>query len=568
MNTYNENLQATVNMTLAALSTEQTRLKSEQIAKDYSLYYAQEAQITRQDAAREMIELQKLSRAINDQSLLDENIIDNLYLSATLANTDVAASNTNMATAASNVNIAANAISALAAGIGSALNNAIASAYESEIYRQVLQANDFINETANDAREISLLAMEASSNTSEIVTQALLQQTTEVKGKIDGLLKTTQAVFDTASAQASASNTAAVQAVQLERQAEGAVRDIDSQVKASDEAYRRTNNQLNMGLDVRVYGSQEIGVAFQGLPALVPTFNARPASEIVIPAADPVYYLALVSQDQSATFTVDQAQQLFASRTDDQFREVKANGGRHSSVDLKKDVFGEKVLPGTAYVAYLYIELSMKYRRYIGDFSDVLSSPSLPFTPATTLPLAQPSEGDALTAGTDGVLFLLNFNLAGLKPEPVGLASYCILVEHGHLHKLNLLASAEYRKAPIYFNLDIAQQIAPANCERAHLVSTAKPGKKKVAEAAAGDDESSPAIVSVSEGALRHYTVPITATTTDNFGNPLKLKTAYKPYILTQVDSAQNDHSDAYISVLSDTLDLVTFPHLGNPSAD
>ncbi|MDU8498228.1 hypothetical protein RYB01_03420 [Pseudomonas syringae] len=565
MNTYNENLQATVNNTLAALLTEQTRLKSEQVAKDYSLYYAQEAQINRQDAAREMKELQQLGRAINDQSLLDENIISNLYLSATLANTDVAASNTNMATAASNVNIAANAISALAASIGSALNNAIASAYESEIYRQVLQANDFINETANDAREISLLAMEASSNTSEIVTQALLLQTTDVKGKVDGLLKTTQAFFDTASAQASAGTAAAIQAVQMERQAEGAVRDIDSQVKAGNEAYRRTNDQLNMGLDVRVYGSQEIGVAFHGLPALVPKFNARPASEIVIPPAEPVYYLLLVSQDQSATFAIDQAQQLFASRTDDQFREVKANGGKYTPVDLKKDVFGEKVLPGTSYVAYLYIELSMKYRRYIGDFSDVISSPSMPFTPATTLPLAQPSEGEALTPGTDGVLYLLNFNLPGLKPEISGLDSYCILVEHGHVHNLELLTSAEYRKARIYFNLDIAQQIAPANREIAHLVSTGKPGKKKAAEVAT-DDESAPAIAS--EGAVRHYAAYITATTTDNFGNPLKLKTAYKPYILTQVDSAQNEYSDAYVSVLSDKLDLVTFSHLGNPSAD
>ncbi|MCF5662398.1 hypothetical protein GIV50_21280, partial [Pseudomonas syringae] len=54
MNTYNENLQETVNKTLADLLAQQNLLKSSQIANDYSLYYAQEAQISTDDALHDL----------------------------------------------------------------------------------------------------------------------------------------------------------------------------------------------------------------------------------------------------------------------------------------------------------------------------------------------------------------------------------------------------------------------------------------------------------------------------------------------------------------------------------
>lgn len=561
MNTYNENLQATVSTTLAVLTQEQARLQSVKIANEYSLYYAQEAQIGQQDSVQGMIEVQSLCSTINDQSVLNENAVGNLSISATTARDYVAASNTNMATAASNVNIAANAIVALAAGIGSALNNAIASEFKSEIHKQVLHANNFINETANDAKELSLLAMDASSRTSEIVMPALLLQTTEVKARIDGLLKTTQAALDSVTAQVKTGAGAVKQAVQQELKAESAVSDIVNQVEASAEAYKRTNTQLNLGLVIEVKNSHEIDVSFNGPPVLIPQFSARPANQILIPDAETVYYLALLPQSQSATFAIDQAQQLFAYKSEGQFIAVKASG----KVQLTKDVYGDAVAPGAAYVAYLYMEFSMGYRRYIGDFSDALSSPSQPFTLATTLAQAKPSGTPTVTSTNNVLTTTLYFSAAFSKSASPALEFHCILVEDDSAQALGLLTSRENKELPIYFNLNIAQQVAPSNYTIAQQVSstkTAKAGKNKTAPAV---EESALEESSALESRDRHYTVSITKTTTDNFGNPLKPNTSYKPFILTLLAKDQ-ENSNAYINVLSDALHAMTFPDFSNPS--
>ncbi|WP_248798719.1 hypothetical protein [Pseudomonas sp. MWU13-2105] len=554
MNTYNENLQATFNNTLAGLAAEKSRLQSEQIADDYTLYYAQEARIATQQALDDLREVQTVCQAINDQGQLNDNTINNLQQSATLANTDVAASNTNMATAASNVNIAANAIAALSADLGSALNTTIASLLNTDLHKQVKEVNDFINEVANDARDISRLAMDASSKTSEIVAQAVLQQTGDVKTRIDGLFKTTQAALDTVSSQVSGAQSAANLAAQQERQAEGAVLDIDSQVMANSEAYRRTNGQLNLGLDIQVNSSKEIGLLFTGLPAQLPQFRAKPASDIVIPSANPVYYLMLLPQSQMSTFSIEQAQQLIANKSDTQYRKVSSDGNQRSAVPLGLDAYGESVQPGVPYVAWLYIELSTDYHRFISDFSNLLSSPSLPFTPATLLPLAQASGEPSSDADSGRVT--LHFQATGLKTEPKGLEYRCILVESGPVSDLTLLASAEYGKAPIYFNLEIAGQVAPANYSVAVAASGGKPSKKKAAEAGSAEEDAQ----KPSSAIVEQYTVTFDSTTTDNFGNLLKPQTPYQPYILALVNSEDNEHSAAYTSKLSDKLDVVILP--------
>jgi hypothetical protein len=581
MNTYNENLQTTASNTLAALLAEQSRLKSARLAQAYSLYYAQGSEITARDASAATDKLAASSLAINDQSLLTQNTAVNLLQSATGASTDVGASVTNMATAASNVNIAANAIAALAADIGSALNNTIASLYGSEINHQTHRINALINEVANEAKDLSRQAMDASSRASEIAAVAMLSQVTAVKGQVDNLVKITQAANDKFASQSSAGRAALGKSVQVELQAQGALEDTNVQAKASDKAYHNANRQLNLDLNVKVNGPREILVSFEALPAPFPVVKYAELDHHV-PDAKPSYFLALLPQDQVANFSVDQAGQLFAQRAiparADQHGHLPAHSGaggpflpiephdqQHPvKVTPDKDINGDPVKPGTAYVAYLYIELAQDYRRFTGNFNDLLTSPSRPFVPATTLPLAEPMRAAQAGAGHGHPLRLYFAARKVDGRELDGLVFRCILVEE-LVGDRKHMRSRDFPEAPIYFDLDLALQVAPANYQTAtRLLEAAAPeqnhGGANVDGTAAEGATDAAAQAPANGAALAHYEVLITDASTDNFGSMLLPNVRYKPYILTLVDSEVNIDSDQYISVLSDRLPAFPMP--------
>jgi len=553
MNTYSENLQATVNDTLAALAAEQARVQALHQANDYKLYYAQQARITTQQAVDDLRQVQTLCGVLNQQGQACTIAIGNLQQSAGTVTSAVGASNTNMATAAANVNIAANAIAALAADIGSALNTTIASLFDTELHRQVQQANSFVNEVANDARELSRLAMDASGRTSEIVAQPLAQQTDAVAAGIDALAKGAQAASDSAATQLAAALATATGAARAERQAEGAVRDSASQVTACQATYQSASEQLNFNLKVRAIGPHQVQVSFSDQLALAPRFRAAPASLIEVPAVEPRFHLLVLPQNQAATFSLTQAQQLFANRLPGRIPEVtSSDDGR--PLTLEADVNGQAIVPGTAYVAWLLVELSLGYQRFIGDFTELLSAPSLPFTPLIPLPPAQRAGDAELPNKPDAPLAVLHFNAATLADRPDGLEYRCLLVEStAPLRKLGLLISEQARKAPVYFTLDIALQVAPANYE---VAKPGEPAKASKAKAKTDDGEAAPGAA----GAVTSYSVNIDATTTDVFGNPLKPGTPYQPYILALVDSDLDEDAEAYQSVLSDKLAPLTLP--------
>lgn len=387
MNTYNENLQQTVVNTLSALSAQEASLDSDKTIAEFTLYHAQGAEIT----TREKLERTKADvniwQDLNDQSLINDNQVFNLLFSATEANGDVTTSITNTATAASNVQIASNAISLLASDVGAALNIATASLYETDVYNRIVNANSFINEVANESKRIAKNAMNASSHTSEITTTEVLAQTQAVKSKIDNIFKAAQAELGNFTSLASAENLQLSQASQAERQAEGALKDADREVKAIIDAYNNANDQLNYGLSISVVSSSQIQVSFTALPIPLPTFHSTAASAISIPDANPNYYLALLPAQNQTTFSLDQAQQLFAQRSpDDTESFIYVDAQADFPVTLAQDVNGNPINPGSSYVAYLYVELSQAYKQFISNFSDLLSAPSQAFVPATTLP--------------------------------------------------------------------------------------------------------------------------------------------------------------------------------------
>lgn len=421
MNTYNENLQQTVVNTLSALSLQQANLDSLRTIAESALYQAQGAEFTARDKLRKTAENVAIWQHLNEQSLVSENQIFNLLSSATKANADVTTCMTNSAAAASNVQIASNAIAALAADVGAALNIATASLYDTDVYNKIMSANSFINEVANESKNIAKDAMNASSYASEITSTEVLSQTQALKSKIDNIFKSARAQLSDFSNLAIAETGQLVQASQAERQAEGELRDTTSEVQAIETSYSNANKQLNYGLGVQVVSGAEIKVSFTPQPTALPPFNSSAALTSAVRNAAPNYYLALLPTQNQSTFSLDQAQQLFAQRAQDStgsFTLINVPDVGKSITepiylstttqeddkdkDVKaKDVFGNPISVGSSYVAYLYIELPQAYKQFINNFADVLSAPTASFVPATTLPVptglsyayAQPESG-------------------------------------------------------------------------------------------------------------------------------------------------------------------------------
>lgn len=600
MNTYNENLQQTVVNTLSALALNQSNLDSLKTVAEYTLYYAQGAEITARDKLEGTEGDVTTWQNINNQSQINANQVFNLLTSTTEANTDVAVSITNTATAAANVQIASNAISVLASDIGAAFNIATAALYQTDVYEKIQSANSLINEVANEAKRISKSAMNASGSTAEITISEVLAQTTGVKSKIDNLFTSTQAELDKFTKQGIAENVQITTASKAERQAEGGLADARREVTAINTAYDNSNNQLNQCLSISVVSGSVITASFAALP--LPTFYSPQAGDVTIPDADPVYYLTLVPAQNQTTFSIDQVEQLFSQRpagdnslfvsvTPDASVDVTGAVTRSpTSIQLSSDAFGNPVLAGSSYVAFLYIELSKAYKQYINNYSELLSAPSQPFTPATTLPLAQKlevtpnstpdaagvtwstasftftplgssadtatvqqntttatsSKGKAksVAAQADAAASVQQIVSGAQQPAATSAAlealaagsstailAYefrCILVEQGGMPDLNLLRCPEnLNLPPIYFNQAIAGQVSPAN------------------------------YIAVPASLSGCCTFNFPPTATDNFGNVIKPNTMYQLYILTVATGDPSDQAQ-YTNVLANTLPVIT----------
>jgi hypothetical protein len=577
MDTYNESLKTTTSNILAALSAQQTQLQSAQITAEYSLYYAQGAELTARTAL-EGTELAVIEYDhISSQIQFNSNQVFNLVASLTQANVDTTASVTNVATAAANVQIAANAISTLGADIGAALSIATTYINKTDSYNKIVEAAAFVNEVANSAQEIAFKLMEVSSHTSEIASSALLNQGTVTQTKIGAVATAVNTEFNKYLALATTENQTLAQACKQDRQKEGALLDANREVKAITNVYKNANCHLNLNLTVAVISSKSIRAAFTALPNPLPTFYAPPASDIKIPDAKPNYYLFLVPEQAQTLLSVDLVEQMFAHRDDPElkgtFYSVTASkdpDGKcvsdHSNViDLSLDVYGTKVEAGKNYVAFIYSELSPEYKRYVNNYSDLVSAPSQFFTPATLLPSAKHfSEKGGTSLTLPDILFEIDLKSASaadiaaiMAAEKAKTLEYrCILVETDNLvttlkADLNLLSCPEsdyYKTAggsavgplavkislPIYFNLAIAEQVAPINYTLAVLVS----GTGSIKQQAAESDESDTCVDPAKPPSTQSWEVKFTTGTTDNFGNLIRPGVHYKPYILAIVKGA------------------------------
>lgn len=518
MNTYNENLQVTVNNALSGLAAEQQKRASEQISAEYNLYYAQGAEITAEDKLKQVIKEYDFAEKVDGQGIDNDNQAVNLLATSTQAEKNVALTVTNSAAAASNVQIAANAVAKLAADIGSAFNIVTAADYGTDIYKMTKHTNELIRKTANHAEHTSQLAMEASTSASEIIAKEVLSDVTKTKSEVENVLTVTGEQFSKLIADRTAKTVKLSDASQAERKAEGILLDGDREYAASTNALDRSNKELNYGLKVDVKSSETISVTHkklkQAFSALVNDPSSNAVSGNFIPQAVKNYYVTLVKSDKKSLFNLELAESVFTDYKEERF--IPENKMGNINVGNYKDVDGGKILAGSSYVVFLYVELTLAYKKFVNNFSDVISSPSQDFLMATQLPSI-----NAVTYKTDAKS--VDFTV---KKPVEGVEYRCIFLPEksgGNEHFLTDINSAESEPG-FYFNLSIAEQVSAAN------YSIAKKHKTAISDT---------------------YQVTVGDDTTDNFGDEIVEGNTYLAVILSIIPPSSANSKD-YLSSLSD----------------
>ena len=161
-------------------------------------------------------------------------------------------------------------------------------------------------------------------------------------------------------------------------------------------------------------------------------------------------------------------------------------------------------MPGKSYVAFLYIVLSLQYKKFTNSYYDLLSAPSQPFILTTILARATDIEQH-----DDGIISF-NGEKDVDKKDPDKVEYRCMFLPTATADTNKPLTAAPNggdrtpAEVDFYFNLAIAEQVTAANYTRA---TSHVPGK---------------------------YSVTISPdTTTDNFGNLIDKDTAYIVAVLS-----------------------------------
>ena len=384
MNSYNENLQTAVNTEVSQLETEHNKVKAQKNAAQFTLYYAEGGVMTAQDKLDDVVADYDSAKDITSQGILNDNIATNLNATAKMAESNVASTITNSATAAANVQIAAKAISKLASDIGSVFNIVSAADYGTDIYNLSKQANNLIGTTAYNAELASQHAMEASSQSSEIIAKTVGDQSALVKTEVENLLNVTKAQFQKIAASREAANKKLGDSRKKEKAAEGILKDCDVEYNALNEAYENTNEELNFKLDVNEVKDTGFNMSFNGYEVPFKDAEGNP----VIDPAVAQYCVIITKSSLKNQFTVAQAEDLMDKPL--RFKSVKPQKtGTNYSIDFNlndQDSDGNTLVLGQEYVAFLFIEFSQPYKKLVNNFSDLLSVASDSFTMKTNMP--------------------------------------------------------------------------------------------------------------------------------------------------------------------------------------
>jgi len=406
MSSYNDNLQSTVMASLNSQQLDEKKTQAKFNASVFTLYYAQAATNTAADNLElAQRDLKTAKAPAKEQAVHSSNICNNLVASAGQANNYVKQTITNTAVCASNVQIAANAIMRLASDIGGVYSIVNASDFHGPIYNLTKQAYEQINSTAYNAELASQYAMEASALTAEVSVPTVNDKAKAVKTAMDSLLGIVTSEFDTASETARAANVTLSALNATEKLAEGVLEDVNVDLYATQSAYTVINKELNINLLVpaNLVTNNNFTVSFNLLKS---PFDQDP-TDIMYPVES--YYIMIVKESKKSTFSLNNAETFVTDDDASQFvkvthfktitvpdpsqiagkvKTIRVGGIENITITQVNDSDGEPLQMGISYVAFVFAQYYIEYKKKINSFEDYLSAPSFPFTMASQLKVA------------------------------------------------------------------------------------------------------------------------------------------------------------------------------------
>jgi hypothetical protein len=355
--------------------------------------------------------------------------------------------------------------------------------------QQVKECADAMNEVAKLAEEVSQKAMEVWAETSELA--PALSEAQQVSSSIKNLLDSLDDDYKQSATEVEANKSALNTARSTENKSKGSFNDALIQATATQKAYSFSNGKLNLNLVVEGVSDKGFTVYFDQLKE---AFKPKEGYLNIVEA----YYILLVKNDKKSTFGMVNAENLI--QNDGQFLKVP----RPKNVEEKiitaihlgdvKDSDGDAMKLGQEYTVFILGEYTKEYKQRINNFEDYLSAPSAEFMMTHTLRSPEP-EAIKFDVRTNTLSFSLTEN-ANFKVTCRCMYLPCVI-------------SGDDQPG-FLFNRSLAEAVEAGNYTIAELTTTKE-----------GDQSS---IVG---------NTAISASTTDNFCNPLVKGKMYLPVILS-----------------------------------
>ncbi|MBK8608706.1 MAG: hypothetical protein IPL84_01805 [Chitinophagaceae bacterium] len=523
MNSYNENLQAAVIASLQNQWEDLMRISSKTNAALFTRYYTQGDSLSAADKLAEAKVLQLYKESVKAQAVVDGSISRNMLLSATQANQYQQQTVSNSAIAAANVQVAAAAIVRLASDIGSIDNLVNATQIDDELSLLTSEVNKLISDTAYSSEFVSQIGMEASIAASKVSASAVLENAKIADATMDSLLKVVSADYDNISQEVVTENIALAGTIAQTKLADGNYLDSNAIQSAATDACTSTNNGLNLGLEaIPAKGNEgsQFNVCFK---PLTNPFGTDGASGTGLSGHVQQYYLFVVKAFRKSTFSISRAESIIQN-TNGSFKAIDTTvftGGMfsriYSATDLT-DTDGEKIGPGTNYVVFVLAVYHEEYKKYLNNYENFLTAPSIPFKLTSYLAKAT---SIAACASVKGKPKTIKFKVTEPKADKGSVEYRCLFLQLGDN---GILPEFE-------FNLVLAEQVSPAN------------------------------YTTIDNGTATDDGFTITDSTTDNFGNGLSSARTYLPVILSV--SIDKEQSASFTNSLSDFSESTPF-HLND----
>ena len=264
MNTYRDNLRDSVVKSLIDISSEQAKRSNEKKIAEQDLYYAIGSQTIAQAKFGEVDGQYDKELIVSEQGDACGNRANNLLNTATTAADGGAKLINNSATVAQNVQVAANAISKLAAKMGSATSIAFATVQGTDLDDKVNTANTQIRRMASAAEQAALCAMQASSEAAQIIAPQVLAETISTQAKFNEIQQKTASGLAKLTEDRTTAQQSLTQALSQVITHDGKCQDVTQLVEATKRSYASSNKNLNYNLQVNAdsAGLYKVEVSF------------------------------------------------------------------------------------------------------------------------------------------------------------------------------------------------------------------------------------------------------------------------------------------------------------------